>query len=116
MTSTDAILERHLEAMLNQDLEATMDDYAEDAALVTNFATFRGREEIAGMFENFYAEFSSPDATIEVEQETVEGDFAYVVWRGESPENVYEFATDTFYVPDAAIEFQTFAGHVTPKG
>ena len=115
MTTTETTLTHHLDAFAEQNHAETMADYTEESVVVTNLGTFRGLDEIAGMFEDFYAEFSQEGATIEVEQQTVEGDFAYIVWHGETPENVYEFATDTFYVPDETIEFQTFAGHVSPK-
>jgi len=33
----------------------------------------------------------------------------------ESCLGVYEFCTDTFYIPEETIEFQTDAGRVEPK-
>lgn len=116
MTTTETILTHHLDAFAEQDHEETMADYTEDSVVVTNLGTFRGLDEIAGMFEDFYAEFSQDGSELAVKRQTVEGDFAYIVWRGETPDNVYEFATDTFYIPDGTIEFQTFAGKVEPKG
>jgi len=115
MTTTDDVLDHHLTAFGEQDLEAVMEDYTDESVIVTNMGTFRGLEEIEGLFEDLFAEFSQEGATIDVDQETVEDEFAYIVWHAESPENVYEFATDTFYVPEDEILFQTFAGHISPK-
>lgn len=115
MTTTESVLEHHLTAFSEQDLEAVVEDYTDDSVIVTNVGTMRGLDEIEGLFENFFAEFSQEGVTLDVEQETVEGEFAYIVWQGETPDNVYEFATDTFYVPDGTIRFQTFAGKITPK-
>lgn len=115
MTTTEAVLEHHLTTFAEQDLSGIMEDYTADSVVVTNLGTFRGLAEIEGLFEDLFAEFAQEGATIDVNQEIVEDEFAYIVWQGETPDNVYEFATDTFYVPDDKILFQTFAGKITPK-
>ncbi|TMT87510.1 nuclear transport factor 2 family protein [Haloterrigena sp. H1] len=115
MTTTDDVLDHHLTAFGEQDLEAVMEDYTDESVIVTNMGTFRGLEEIEGLFEDLFAEFDHEEATIDMQQETVEDEFAYIVWEAETPENVYEFATDTFYVPEETILFQTFAGHLSSK-
>lgn len=115
MPSTEAVLEHHLDAFTEQDLEAVMEDYVEDSVVVTNMGTFRGLEEIEGLFENLFAEFSQEGSSITMDEQTVEGDFGYIIWHAETPDNVYEFATDTFHIPDDTIAFQTFAGKLSPK-
>ncbi|MGM0604903.1 MAG: nuclear transport factor 2 family protein [Halobacteriota archaeon] len=115
MATTESVLEHHLKAFSSQDLPGIMEDYTDESTIVTNMGTFRGLEEIEGLFEGLFAEFAQSGSSIDVVQETVEGEFAYIVWEAESPDNVYEFATDTFYVPDGTIRFQTFAGKITPK-
>lgn len=77
--------------------------------------TSRGLDEIEGLFEDLFADFSQPGSEIEVVQEEIEADLAYIVWHGETPDNVYEFATDTFIIRDDTIVQQTFAGEITPK-
>lgn len=115
MTTTENVFEHHWTAFTEQDLSGIMEDYTDESVLVTNMGTLRGLDEIEGLFDDFFAEFSQEGATIEKKRSTVEGDFGYIVWEAESPDNVYEFATDTFYIPEGAIRFQTFAGDVTPK-
>ncbi len=115
MSSTEAVLEHHLDAFTEQDLEAVMEDYVEDSIVVTNMGTFRGLEEIEGLFENLFAEFSQEGSSITMDEQLVEGEFGYIVWHAETPDNVYEFATDTFHIPDDAISFQTFAGKLSSK-
>ena len=114
-SSTEAVLEHHLETFTEQDLEGVMADYGDDSVVVTNMGTFRGLEEIEGLFENLFAEFSQEGASITMDEQLVEGEFGYIVWHAETPENDYEFATDTFHIPDDEIVFQTFAGKITPK-
>ncbi|MFQ3319912.1 MAG: hypothetical protein ACI8UR_002182 [Natronomonas sp.] len=115
MSTTERVLDHHLEAFETQDLEAVMVDYDESSTVVTNMGAFHGLEEIEGLFTELFAEFDVPDAEINMHQTTVEGEFGYIVWDAETPENVYEFATDTFHIPGDIIEFQTFAGKIEPK-
>ena len=115
MTATKAILDHHLTTFAEQDLSGIMEDYIEESVIVTNMGTFRGLNEIEGLFEDLFSEFSQEGATITMKQETVEDEFAYIVWEAESPDNVYEFATDTFYIPEDKILFQTFGGKISPK-
>ncbi|ADJ15045.1 nuclear transport factor 2 family protein [Halalkalicoccus jeotgali] len=115
MNTTESVLDHHLETFAEQDLTGVMEDYTDGSVVVTNMGTFRGREEIEGLFEDLFAEFADPEATITMDEQLTEGEFGYIIWHAETPENVYEFATDTFYIPDEIIEFQTFAGKVSPK-
>jgi uncharacterized protein (TIGR02246 family) len=114
MTTQDTF-DRHCDALAAHDVDATLADYAEDAVLVTTMGVFRGRDEIRGLFENMLSEFAAADATLHVDETHVEDDFAYLVWHAETDETVYEFCTDTFYIPEDTIRFQTFAGKLTPK-
>lgn len=115
MSTTEAVLDHHLEAFGEQDLSGILDDYTDDSVLVTQMGTFRGLDEIRGLFEELFAEFSHPGATISMDERLVEGDIAYIVWHAETPDNEYEFATDTFVIRDGNIVAQTFAGKITPK-
>lgn len=112
---TESVLDHHLETFGEQDIEGVMEDYTDESVVVTNMGTFRGQEEIEGLFENLFAEFSNGDSSITMDEQLTEGEFGYIVWHAETPENVYEFATDTFYIPEDTIAFQTFAGKLSPK-
>jgi len=45
----------------------------------------------------------------------IEGDYAYIVWRAETPDNIYDFGSDTFVIKNGMIVAQTFAGKIIPK-
>jgi hypothetical protein len=51
-----------------------------------------------------------------MKQQSIEGDYAYILWAAETADNVYEMATDTFVVRDGKIVAQSFTGKITPKG
>jgi hypothetical protein len=63
-----------------------------------------------------HAEFGKPGATFTMKLQSVEGDYAYILWTAQTADNVYELATDTFVVRDGKIVAQSFTGKVTPKG
>jgi ketosteroid isomerase-like protein len=117
VSTTRRVLEHHLDAFGDQDLDAIMEDYAEDSVVVTNTGTYRGLDGIAGLFEELFADFGQAGSEITVDQREVEGDVAYIVWHGETPDNEYTFATDTFLVDGEreVIVTQTFAGRVETK-
>ena len=116
MTDTESVLDHHLDAFASQDLEETMADYTDDSVVVTNVGTFRGLDGIDELFTDLFEEFSQEGTALEVDDTVVEEEFAYLLWHGETPDNTYEFCTDTFYIPDGTIEFQTFAGKIEPQG
>jgi len=49
-----------------------------------------------------------------MKQQSVEGDYTYILWTAETADNVYEVGTDTFVVRDK-IMAQSFAGKIRPK-
>jgi hypothetical protein len=49
-------------------------------------------------------------------QQSVEGEFGFILWTAETADNSYEVATDTFVVRDGKIVAQSFAAMITPKG
>lgn len=115
MSSTETVLNDHLEMFGEQDLDGIVADYAEDAIVITNDVTYRGTEEIRGLFAELFREFSADNVSFSLEKQTVEDDIAYIIWEAETPENDYEFATDTFVVRDGEIAVQTLGTVTTPK-
>jgi hypothetical protein len=75
----------------------------------------KGRDEIKTLFQKLLAEFGKPGGWETVHTQVFEGDYAYLVWSGETADNCYELATDTFVVRDGKIVMQSFAAKVTPK-
>ncbi|WP_458188152.1 nuclear transport factor 2 family protein [Haladaptatus sp. NG-WS-4] len=116
MSTTRSVLEHHVTAFDDQNLEAVMEDFGEESVIITETGTYHGRDEIEGLFEELFADFSQPGSTVELRHQTIEDEVAHIVWEGETPDNDYEFATDTFIVRDGTIVTQTFAGKIEPKG
>ena len=116
MASTKDVVDRHLEFFGKGDLKGILSDYAPGAVLFTSDGPLRGAEAIRPLFQAMIAEFGKPGATFSMKQQSVEGEYAYILWTAETADNVYEMATDTFVVRDGKIVAQSFTAKITPKG
>jgi hypothetical protein len=45
----------------------------------------------------------------------VVGDYGYMLWTGETTDNIYELATDTFVIKEGKIVAQSFTAKIKPK-
>lgn len=116
MASTKDILEHHLQCFGGGDLEGLLSDYAADAVLFTPDGPLIGPDTIRPLFEGMFAEFGKPGASFTMKTQSVEGDYAYILWTAVTADNTYELATDTFVVQKGKIVAQSLAAKITPKG
>jgi ketosteroid isomerase-like protein len=115
MASTKDVLDHHLKALKQGDVNAVLSDYAPGAVLFTKDGTLKGADAIRPLFEAVIAEFAKPGATSNMKQQLVDGDHAYILWTAETADNIYELATDTFVVKEGKIVAQSFTAKITPK-
>ncbi len=113
--TTKAILDNHIAAFGRGDLDAIVADYAPDAVLFTPRGPLQGQAMIRPMFEAMLAEFAKPGASFALDYQSIVGEYAFILWHGETADNTYELATDTFQVRGGRIVMQSFAGLVVPK-
>jgi len=114
-TTTEAVVNNHLQRFLDGDLQGVVSDYAPDAVMIAPTGVLRGVDSIRPLFEALIAEFARPGATFDLQQQVVENDLAYIRWVAETADNTYDIGTDTFVVRDGKILQQTFAFKATPK-
>src|SRR5215468_6426193 len=95
MASTKDVLDQHLQCFGAGDLKGILSDYAPSAVLFTPDGPLRGVDAISPFFEALFAEFGKPGAAFSMKQQSVEGDYAYILWTAETADNVYEMGTDT---------------------
>jgi hypothetical protein len=112
---TEETLLKHLQAFGSGDVDAIMADYDEAAVFIMPNGPLRGKDEIRLLFESLVADLP-PGSTLEVSEQIVEGEIAYIVWSGESEMLKVPFATDTFIVRDGKIVAQTLAAQMERKG
>jgi ketosteroid isomerase-like protein len=115
MTSTKDVVDHHLESFGARDLKGILSDYAPDAVLFTPDGPLRGIDAMKPLFQAMIAEFGKPGAAFSMKRQSVDGDYAYILWTAETADNVYEVATDTFVVRNGKIVTQPFAAKIAPK-
>ncbi len=111
-TSTQAVLEHHLQAF-GEGVEAIMADYTDDSVVITPDATYRGLDEIRGFFIAFVE--ALPEGFLDaftLKRQEVVGEVAYILWEANP---WFPLGTDTFVVREGKIAFQTFAAHAKPE-
>ena len=115
MTSTKDVIDHHLKTFGEHDLTGVLSGYAPDAVLFTADGPLRGPDAMRPLFKAMIAEFAKPGAVFTMKQQSVEGDYAYILWTAETADNVYELGTDTFLVQHGKIVAQSFTAKITPK-
>jgi hypothetical protein len=95
-----ALFDRHVAAFTSGDLDAVLDDFGEDALVVTADGVFAGPQQIRTVYAVLLAEFGviargdSPGLTVDTLH--VRDDTIFIAWHAESKHRVYPFGTDTF--------------------
>src|SRR4051812_40335141 len=113
--STSDVLDRHLKYFAEHDIEGVLADYSSDAVMFLPTGPLKGPGAIKPLFEALVTEFAKPGSSFNMQQRSVDGDHAYIVWTAETADNSYELATDTFVVQDGKIVAQSFAAKIKPK-
>jgi ketosteroid isomerase-like protein len=116
MPTTSDVVDQHMKFFRERNLDGVLADYSSDAVLFIPGRPLKGLGEITPFFQAFLAEFTKPGASFSMRQQSVDGEYAYILWSAESADNSYEAATDTFVVRDGKIVAQSFAAKITPKG
>jgi predicted SnoaL-like aldol condensation-catalyzing enzyme len=110
--ATRALLQRHLSAFLDNDLEAVLSDYTDESMLVTADATYTGRQAIRGFFAELVPLFPKAKSRLDLDRMVVDGEMAFIVWHATTPAVKVTLGTDTFVLKDGKIHRQTFVGQM----
>jgi ketosteroid isomerase-like protein len=116
MDSTKEVVDRHLKCFAERDLGGILSDYATGAVLFTPDGPLMGTDAMTPLFQAIFADFGKPGAVFNLQHQSVEGEYAYILWSAETADNVYEIGTDTFVVRNGEIVAQSFALKIEPKG
>ena len=109
-TLTSLVLTHHLTAFGNNDLDGIMKDYTEESELFTPNGSLKGLAEIRKFFEAFFIAIPT-GSTFEMQQLTLSGELAYIVWASESAAAKIPLGTDTFLFDGDKIKFHTVADY-----
>src|SRR5262249_61193418 len=83
-TTTEAVVNNHLQRFFEGDLQGVVSDYAPDAVLIVPTGVLRGVDGIRPLFEALIAEFAKPGATFDLQQQVVDDHFAFIRWGAET--------------------------------
>ena len=110
------ILEHHNRAVLSGNYKEMLEDYAEDAVMITLEGVFRGKEAIKGVLENLLKNMPNmkPMET-SGDKLLIEGDTLLLRWFAESDIATISNAVDTIVVKNDKIWRQTTCFEIVPK-
>ena len=109
MSTTQAVLDHHLQAIGAGDVPALLLDYSEDSVLLTPNGPLKGLKALGEFFGGFGSAMPDFMDGFRMLRQEVVGDVAYIVW--ESPKYVL-LGTDTFVIRNGRIVTQTFAAYL----
>jgi SnoaL-like domain len=107
------IFQHHGEALMAEDLDGIVSDYADDALFITPDGIRRGKE---GVREGFVKLISDvPGASWQLPTMLFEDDILLLEWKAESEKVKVEDGIDTFVFRDGLIRVQTVRYTLIPK-
>lgn len=113
--TTQNVVIHHLDCFANGDLSGMMADYAPESKFFTPHGVLVGSDAIREFFARLFEEFAKGRKSFTMLRQEIEDDTAFIIWRAETADNRFDFATDTFVVQNGKIVTQTFAGKILPK-
>ena len=111
---TKQVLNNHLKAFAKGDIDAIMDDFAKDAVLYKPDGVLNGKDQIRKLFEGLL-ENMPPGSDIQVKQQFIDRQLAYLFWSGVSENVNIPLATYTMIIRYGKIAKQTFAAQILNK-
>jgi hypothetical protein len=111
---TEEILNHHVSAFVETDVEEIMKDYTENSELLTPQGPVKGLTGIRSFFEEIF-KIAPKGSTLDLKQMLIRDNMAYIVWAGESSFVSIPFGTDTFIMEDDKILYQCLGAHIVPK-
>ena len=113
-TKTEEVLNHHVAAFIEADIDEIMRDYTESSELLTPDGALKGLDSIRFFFEEIF-KIIPKGSVLELKQQFIREDMAYIVWSGESSFVSVPVGSDTFIMKNDKILFQNLAAHVIPK-
>ena len=106
MTRTpQEVFAHHAQALGAGDLDAIVEDYADDATFITPAGTLRGKDGVRQGFVQLLADVPNADWTLPTQ--IYEGDVLFLEWTATAASTKVEDGIDTFVFADGQIRVQT---------
>ena len=114
LTKTEEILNHHLSAFMETDVNEIMKGYSENSELLTPRGPLKGLDAIRSFFEEVF-KILPKGCTLGLTQTIIRDNLAYVVWSAESSFVSIPLGADTFIMENDKILYQNLAAHIIPK-
>ena len=115
MKSTTEVLDHHLKCFADRDLDGIVSDFSVDAVFFSADGAQRGQAAIRAEFEKLFREFGQLGVSLTSRLRAIEGEYVFLVWTAETPDNSYELASDTFVIRDGRIQMQALTAKTRSK-
>jgi ketosteroid isomerase-like protein len=103
--SPQEVFQHHAEALGAGDLDAIVEDYSDDAVLITPDGIIRGKDGIRKAFTQLLADV--PNADWALPTQIYDGDVLFLEWTATAAATKVEDGIDTFIFRDGQIRLQT---------
>lgn len=110
-TTTNALLMHHLNAFGDNNLREIMLDYTEESIVLTDKGLLKGLDKIEQFFKDMF-ELIPTGSQFEMNQLTVRGNAAHIIWASKSAIADIPFGTDTFILENKKIKVHTVSTYI----
>jgi predicted SnoaL-like aldol condensation-catalyzing enzyme len=110
--TTQQVFDSHREAMDTGNFGMLLEDYADDAVLLTFAGAFTGKQGVASFFQNASTQY--PNFRISIDQTVINDDTVLAEWSAVSDVGTGR-GVDTFIIQDGKIQRQTVWMEVFPN-
>ena len=100
--STQSVVEHHIQALADGDLDAVMEDYADNCIFMSNDTKIEG----AGIRDMFARAVANGGFKVDLQNAVYHDNVGYITW---SVPGMINLGTDTFIVENEKIVLQTAA-------
>ena len=113
-TKTVEILNHHLSAFIETNIDEIMKDFTESSEVLTPDGALKGLAAIRSFFVEVF-KILPKGSTLELKQQMIRDNIAYVVWTADSSFVSIPLGADTFIMENDTILYQIVAAHIIPK-
>ncbi len=113
-TSTQQVLNHHLSAFMEADVQEILKDFTDESELLTPEGALKGLPAIQSFFEEAFKVIPK-GSSLDLKQMAIRDDVAFIAWRCESPFVNVPLGTDTFIIREDKIVCQTLSAYMIPK-
>ncbi|MDC8107143.1 nuclear transport factor 2 family protein [Chryseobacterium sp. PTM-20240506] len=110
-TITTEVLNRHLDAWREGNIDKVMADWSDDGVLINSSGIVIGKLAIREVYKKVFTEYFPDDvrATVDFSKQKIHGEIAFTEWEG----GIAKYASDTIIVRDGKKVAHVFAADYT---